>query len=291
MNIFLCEDTIEGIFTAVYDAWASRLGHANVKLQVRGETMELFASCHEVETDISKAEKVARTIQREMGKKGWEQISRAALSTKQERADAIYRVLILALSAKKTTEERQVSQSDKSRSSDRYGRDEMYRTYWTYRKKSADCLTQIQNPNVCLVMELARSVWNETHRYMGFVRFRELQGGILFSEIEPENHILPLLGAHFADRFPREAFLIADRTHREVLVHKADDLWRIIKDVPFEAGGFGNRKISGREAEFEHLWRGFCSSISIKERENPQLQRQLWPYKFRKWMTEGQNDW
>ena len=34
MTIFLCDDTMEGIFTAVYDAWASRLGHANVKLQV-----------------------------------------------------------------------------------------------------------------------------------------------------------------------------------------------------------------------------------------------------------------
>ena len=45
MTIFLCDDTMEGIFTAVYDAWASRLGHANVKLQVRGGTMEADQPC------------------------------------------------------------------------------------------------------------------------------------------------------------------------------------------------------------------------------------------------------
>ena len=260
MTIFLCDDTMEGIFTAVYDAWASRLGHANVKLQVRGGTMELFADYREAETDMEKAEKVARTIKRELGEEGWEQISRAALAFCKERADAIYRVLVLALSE---------------------GR----------KRKEADILAQIQNPSVCLIMELSRSVWHETHRYMGFIRFRELQSGVLFSEIAPENQVLPLLGAHFADRFPREHFLIFDHTHCDILAHEAGGSWWIIKDVPMENKKFEAGAVSGQEAEFQRLWRGFCSSVSIKERENPQLQRQLWPYKFRKWMTEGQKDW
>gem|GEM_PF-5421032 len=32
MHIFLCEDSIDGIFTGIYDAWASRYGHKNIKL-------------------------------------------------------------------------------------------------------------------------------------------------------------------------------------------------------------------------------------------------------------------
>ena len=32
MQIFLCEDSVDGIFTGVYDAWASGLGHDNVRL-------------------------------------------------------------------------------------------------------------------------------------------------------------------------------------------------------------------------------------------------------------------
>lgn len=275
MTIFLCDDTMEGIFTAVYDAWGSRLGHANVKIQVRGGTMELFADYREAETDMEKAEKVARTIQRELGEEGWEQISRAALASKKERADAIYRVLVLALSGDRRL----------------YKREDLNRAEKLHRGKPADILAQIQNPAVCLIMELARSVWHETHRYMGFVRFRELPSGVLFSEIEPENQVLPLLGAHFADRFAREHFLILDHTHCDILAHEADGPWWIIKDVPLGGKKFEAGAVSDQEAEFQRLWRGFCSSVSIKERENPQLQRQLWPYKFRKWMTEGQKDW
>ena len=32
MYIFICEDSLDGIFTGVYDAWASRYGHQNVAL-------------------------------------------------------------------------------------------------------------------------------------------------------------------------------------------------------------------------------------------------------------------
>ena len=55
MTIFLCDDTMEGIFTAVYDAWASRLGHANVKLQVRGgtEVSPLATKSIRVKTDLN----------------------------------------------------------------------------------------------------------------------------------------------------------------------------------------------------------------------------------------------
>lgn len=262
-TIFLCEDTMEGIFTGVYQAWASRLGHENVKLQIEEtDTMELFASYQTVETEIEKAEKVARTILRKMGTESWQMISRAALSCDTLRADSIYRVLVLALS-KKT-----------EMGSDRGGRNH-----------PSDVLKQIQNPDVCRLFELSRNVWNETHRYMGFVRFRELKNGVLFSEIEPRNQVLPLLGEHFSDRFPRENFLIYDVTRGDVLAHEAGGGWWIVRNSPFTRESA--MAISETEEELQRLWRGFCRSISIQERENRKLQQQLWPSKFRKWMTEG----
>ena len=33
MYIFLCENSLEGIFTGIYDACASRLGHKNIRIQ------------------------------------------------------------------------------------------------------------------------------------------------------------------------------------------------------------------------------------------------------------------
>ena len=32
MYVFICEDSLEGILTGVYDACASRLGHRNIRL-------------------------------------------------------------------------------------------------------------------------------------------------------------------------------------------------------------------------------------------------------------------
>ena len=62
-TIFLCEDSTDGIFTGVYDAWASRLGHGNVKLALKEDmNYELFARYLEVEPDGEKAGKVEMKI-------------------------------------------------------------------------------------------------------------------------------------------------------------------------------------------------------------------------------------
>ena len=35
--VFQCEDSTDGIFTGIYDAWDSRVGHRNVKLEAGRE--------------------------------------------------------------------------------------------------------------------------------------------------------------------------------------------------------------------------------------------------------------
>ena len=65
MTVFLCEDSVCGILTGVYDAWDSRLGHANVKLALKkGYQPEFFTDCREVGPDAEKADKVLRTLDR-----------------------------------------------------------------------------------------------------------------------------------------------------------------------------------------------------------------------------------
>ena len=60
IRVFLCEDTLTGILTGVYDAWDSRLGHENVRLQSGGyENMELFCEYAEVPPDLEKGRQSA----------------------------------------------------------------------------------------------------------------------------------------------------------------------------------------------------------------------------------------
>ena len=258
MVLFECQGNVDGILTGIYDAWASGLGHGNVGLRIpETGTMELFAKYRSVAPDSEKAEKVARTIRRRMGERAWQTLYQAALSSRRDRADRIYRVLVLALAP--------------GIGADMAGR----------------ILDRLQDPDVAAVFEMSRNVGNEAHRYLGFVRFQELSGGILFSRIRPENQILPLLGDHFSNRFPRENFVIFDTGRRDALLHRAGGPWAVFEKAEMEELQPG--RFSAGEEAFRKLWKGFCQSISISERENPRLQKQLWPLKYRKWMTEGED--
>lgn len=256
MVLFICEDSIDGIFTGVYDAWASRLGHSNVGLRVQGQmNLELFAEYQEVQTDPAKAEKVARSIRAKMGQDAYQTIYQAALSKNTDKADSIYRVVVRGMSNSVTPQEAR-------------------RVIWN-----------LQDPNVCRLFELARRTGNEACRYLEFVRFKELKNGVLFSEIQTENYVLPMIGDHFADRFPNENFMIYDNTHKDCLIHGRQRKWFILRDTqPDMAAG---EQLSEREEEFQNLWRGFCDSIAIESRKNLHLQQQFWPLKYRKWMTEN----
>ena len=97
-TVFLCEDTPDGIFTAVYDAWDSRLGHEHVRLStVCDGNLELFCEYVQTEPDTEKAEKVIRTIKRRMGEEAFEMIAYAASYPDDQKADAIYRMIVTGL--------------------------------------------------------------------------------------------------------------------------------------------------------------------------------------------------
>ena len=98
MTVFLCEDSVCGILTGVYDAWDSRLGHANVKLALKkGYQPEFFTDCLEVGPDAEKADKVLRTLNRKMYLEDFEALYQALLSADDQKADDIYRMIVLAL--------------------------------------------------------------------------------------------------------------------------------------------------------------------------------------------------
>ena len=134
----------------------------------------------------------------------------------------------------------------------------------------------------------------EAHKYTGFVRFSD-QGGVLLDEIEPKNQVLPLLRGHFCARYNTEAFLIYDRTHRQVLLHDPRGLpggenpggrrWAILPAEGFRAGAPGEE-----ERAWRALWRRFYDTIAIEGRENERCRRTHMPKRYWGCMTEFQSD-
>lgn len=251
IRVFQCEDTLTGILTGVYDAWDSRLGHKNVKLQSGdGDNLELFCVYTQVAPDLEKAEKVLRTIQTRLGEEAYEMIAYAASYPHPGKADAIYRMIVLGL-------------------------------HMPDGREVGRMLTQ---PDVRLVFELRRKAWHIAHRYMGFVRFRELANGVLFSRIDAEADVLALIAPHFADRLPLENWMICDLHRQKAAVHPAGKGWMLLEEV--EETFFLQMENAETEAYYDGLWKVFHRAVGIASRTNSRLQGSLLPQKFRPFMNE-----
>lgn len=249
-KVYICNDNITGIFSAIYDAWKeSRDKEAGIELRGMLDT-QLFCEYMEVVEEERKAVAVERLIQNHLGYNTYWDIYHALLSVHPKKAEAVFHVMQVA---------RTLSNSKK-------------------------VMEHLSDSDVACVFELSRNVANEAHQFMEFIRFRELDNGVLFSEITPKNRVLTCIGDHFADRFPLENWMVYDKTHQEFLVHRAKHSWILVSGE--RLNWEETQKISKAEAEFERLWKGFFQSISIKERENPICQRTHLPLHFRQDMTE-----
>ena len=252
VTVFLCGPEPEDIFTAVYDAWASRLEHDNVRLEIDSpqRQMGMFCQYVSVARDLSKAEKVSRSVARKISPEAYAGIYRAALSFEADRADAIYRFLVVGFQV------------------------------------GADVIHRLQHPAVCRVFELSRKVGNETHLFLGFTRFAQWKNGVLFARLAPKCNVLPLVAPHFDDRMSEENWVIYDEIRHKAAVHPAGGSWFMVDTV--DAGWEEWIQSMDDGQQWEDLWRTFVDHIVIEPRRNPGLQRSLLPLWYRKNMTEHQ---
>lgn len=249
--IFLCEDSIEGIFTSVFDGWKWGVSGKQVKISVSDpEGPDFFCTFMRIKSDTEKAEKVSDTVKRKLGSELYKILCCIAASSHEEKGTVIFYMLLKALS---------------------HGRND--------RK----ILDDMKDPYIVLASKLYTKVRREVHRFYGFLRFRQIGDGILYSRIAPGNDILLLLADHFENRFPNENWVIYDENRNKALFH-ASGKKSFIRIGVEEVFDTDNGII--KKEEYEQLWRIFCGNISIRERQNLSLQQQMIPFKYRSNMEE-----
>lgn len=133
------------------------------------------------------------------------------------------------------------------------------------------------------VAKAVQHLMGEAHLLKGFVRFSEL-GGILGSEIEPKNRVLPVLRSHFCARYQNEKFFIYDRPHREALFYASG------KAIIRPLADFQMAPPDETEAAYRILWKRFYDTIAIKERYNPKCRMANMPKRYWGTMTEFQGE-
>lgn len=248
-KIFVCENTLEGILTAVHMAYLSRYGHKYISIEtIDSYEPELFCLQTDVVTDIKKAESVAHAIMEKISFEAWQWIRLACASSELHKAQAVYRFLNLG--------------------------------FLTGR----DTCSRLADDHVLAIFKMQRSVRRELDKLRGFVRFHELDSGILFSQIAPKHQQLYFLGEHFMDRMPGENWAIYDEGRSMACIHRAHEDAVLIREVQEFSSEFLNH--SQKEKDFISLWKTFFDHIEIKERRNLKLQMNMMPKRYWSNMVE-----
>lgn len=242
-KVLLCDNSTEGILSAVHKAYMSRYGHRYISIELQ-ECYEpsLFCETSYVPVDMEKAESVAKAVMEKISDEAWYWVRMASMAGDAGKAQAIYRFLNLGFAV------------------------------------GGGVCQQLANDYVLTVFKLMRKVSRESDKLLGFVRFHELESGILFAKIAPRHQQLYILGAHFSDRLPEENWVIYDEVREMACVHKAHQGFVVARDMPVNRKAMEN--YSGSEASFLSLWKTFFTQIEIKERRNPRLQMNLMPKRY-----------
>ncbi len=181
VNIYLCEDSLEGVFSGIYEAIKNGEAADQSKV-IAGEidNYELFANYITVEKNEKHTMEISKLIYKRLGSEGYMDICRALSSEDAAKADAVYHTVL-----------------------------------------SGSNMGNLADTHVRKVFELSRGANNELLHQLGFLRFAELANGILFAKMAPKNNIISFIAPHFADRLPLENFVIYDEKRELFVIHPA----------------------------------------------------------------------
>lgn len=241
--IYAYDGSFEGLLTAVHTAYYSREDPEQI-MSVGDCQQSFLCRVREIETDTDKSAAVYRSIERKISPNALFNVQRVYLSDDRERGTMVFNYLKLGF----------------------------------HMGARVDMFTQ--NEWVIRVVNTAKRVSNEAHWMREFIRFSEMENGVLFAKIEPDNNVLEMVCPHFADRLSCLPWVIADARRGLAAIYDTKE-WQI---VTYDTAN--NLEYSENEADYQRLWKKFYNTIGIQSRKNDRLRMQLMPKKYWKNMTE-----
>ena len=132
-------------------------------------------------------------------------------------------------------------------------------------------------------LKIANYTRHESHKFKGFLRFKETKNHYLYAQIEPENNILELLAYHFKNRLKKGDWNINDTKYKQICLYDKKNIY-LLNNTQIT-----NISLSNDELLMQDLWKSFFQNISIKERENKLRQMGFMPKKYWKNIIEMEN--
>ncbi len=241
VTVYCYDGSFDGLLCCMFESYESNEIPSDVLPE--GADLPLLLPVKTIETDAIKAKRVLKSIPQKMGYQALDIIRRAFLTCHKQKELLILRFLRLGY---------------------RYG---------------ASVINRLTDETVHALITAVRHLNHEAHLFQGFIRFSEVNGALV-AQIEPKNIVLPLIAAHFCERYPGEKFLIYDRTHGMALIYQNHEA--TICDID----AFEQPECGEEEKKFRALWRLFYDTIEIKERRNPRCRMSHMPKRYWNCMTE-----
>ena len=254
MITFLYDRTLDGILTAVFDAY-SRKTFPDALLSEGGQLPLFREGTYTVITDETKAQRVWKALQKKLTPSALSCLTVSYLSELPELDMPLFRYICKAVEAPQSIE------------------------------------TNFADEDVLMVTSTYRKVTYERLRILQFVRFQKASDGTYFALMEPQYNVIPLAITHFKDRFADQPFLLYDKRRDYGYYYDKNELTRVSfadKLPHFLTGKLNERLIAEDEKLFQELWRTYFKAICIKERMNPRKQKKDMPVRYWKYLTEKQ---
>ena len=254
------DGSLEGMFTAIHAAFCAHDVHADIlpadQLQPR-----LGQEVVDVPTCLDEALKVRRLVEYALGTQAFRCIRSAASAESGDRGTIIYRFLRYALPASKRN---------------RCSSCNLKATCTKACETPLSCalLDDLSIPEVFNLMQLYRSVVNERHLMLQFIRFEHCEGDVWFARCNPKANVVPLLMDWFIARFNDQKFVIYDENHDMSGVYDGSHWYLVASDTITPPPHMEDERMM-REA-----WRRFYRAIGVEARYNPELRRGFMPMRL-----------
>jgi probable DNA metabolism protein len=237
MIAYVYDGSFEGLLTAIYEAYY-RKEVPDCIVSEQGLQQDFLAQYTHIVTDPVKSDRVYESVWSKISQEALKNIYYAYLSGDPEAGTIIYRYLRLG---------------------------------W---KMGSNVDLNLADDTVFKVMDINRRVEFEVHRLMGFIRFRQVEGGIYYSSVSPDYNVVELLAPHFAERLSDQKWIIHDEK-RELAA-----LFNMGKWIMSEFSADDIPDDTSDEKQYKKLWKEFFNTLAIPSRTNPKLQRQLMPRRY-----------
>lgn len=241
--IYEYDGSFFGYLSAVFDAWHDGLGQVE---DIRcGGSGSLFSDVRFVDADMTKVRRIVEGLRTQCGARAGHFLYYAFLAEEEGREMTLLAYLRRAFCLKE------------------------------------NFLHHLSEPLIWDVRQWARKTGNERHKLLGLLRFRELEGGMLYGAVAPSCCVVPVMAPHFLRRLPQEEWVIHDVRRRFGVYYDRRSL--TIVEIPHASDRPG---LSPDEEQIAVLWQQYYRTIAISQRRNEKLRRQFMPKKYWKYLIE-----